>query len=217
MTYQCTQERFLADVKDHVVEVLRDDGIYRHIRFSKPGTMIMHFDLITWPGYLCYCGDMGNYVFSRTRDMFEFFRHDRDYHKSQGRQLFINLGYWSEKLQSIDGTRNHAAVMEHDEESFKRAVNEYRLSWMREGGLNKEQRRELWDAVDEEVLEYAGDSHRGPIAAHDFSHYINGESFCFEDFFEHNLTDYTFRFVWCCYALAWGIEQYDALSIEVAA
>jgi hypothetical protein len=32
----------------------------------------------------------------------------------------------------------------------------------------------------------------------------------FTDFFEHSLEDYTFHYIWCCYALVWGIRQYDA-------
>ena len=65
---------FLNDVKDHQMTIVRDDNIGRHLRFSKPGTSCMSFDLITWPGYLCCTGDMGTYVFKRLPDMFEFFR-----------------------------------------------------------------------------------------------------------------------------------------------
>ena len=75
----CPEAIFLRDVAEHEMIVVRDDGVHRHIRFKKPGTSCMHFDLITWPGYLCYTGDMGTYVFSRLTDMFEFFRTDREY------------------------------------------------------------------------------------------------------------------------------------------
>ena len=92
MSHSPSQEEFQKDVSQHGVTIIRDDGVNRHIRFKRPGTMCMHFDLITWPGYLCYCGDMGTYVFSRLEDMFEFFRTDRD----------INPGYWAEKLQAVD-------------------------------------------------------------------------------------------------------------------
>lgn len=71
--------------------MLHEDGIYRHIRFRQPGTMCMHFDLITWPGYLCYTGDMGTYVFTRLADMFEFFRTDLTYAPRTGRLLAVNL------------------------------------------------------------------------------------------------------------------------------
>jgi hypothetical protein len=33
--------------------------------------------------------------------------------------------------------------------------------------------------------------------------------FAFSDFWEHDLTDFTNRYTWCCYALAWGVSQYD--------
>ena len=29
------------------------------------------------------------------------------------------------------------------------------------------------------------------------------------DFWEVNLYQYTYHFVWCCYAIVWGIHQYD--------
>ena len=60
-----TVARFQHDIATHQVVILRDDGVYRHIRFKRPTTMCMHFDLVTWPGYLCYSGDMGCFVFSR--------------------------------------------------------------------------------------------------------------------------------------------------------
>lgn len=63
------KDRFLRDIQEHELTVIRDDGVYRHLRFQKPGTSVMYFDLITWPGHLCFTGDMGSYLFSRVRDM----------------------------------------------------------------------------------------------------------------------------------------------------
>lgn len=216
MTRENTEADFLKDVAAHEMEVLRDDGVYRHIRFKKPGTGCMHFDLVTWPGYLAYSGDMGCYVFSRLNDMFEFFRTDREYLQRNGRQLCINLGYWSEKLQAVDGGRREGSAKEFSEEKFSRAVIEDLITWIRGNAYRttKDERRELWDAVMSEVIGADGDSggYRKQTAAHDFSHFVNKDvgSFYFQDFWEHDLTEYTFRFVWCCYALAWGIAKYDA-------
>jgi hypothetical protein len=217
--------RFQQDVAEHGITILRNDDVYRHIRFSRPGTSCYHFDLITWPGVLCYTGDMGTYVFSRTRDMFDFFRNDRAYNQARGRALTINLGYWSEKLLAVDGGRNGGKAKEFDEDKFKRVINEYRVNWMRSakemGALDKEGRRELWESVDDEVmrqLEDGGD--RAQIAAYDFSHTksSNGQRdmhWSFQDLFEHDFTEYTHHFVWCCYALAWGIEQFDKATAPV--
>lgn len=219
------EQQFLKDVAEHQMFVIRDDGINRHIRFRKPGTSCMHFDLITWPGCLCYTGDMGTYVFQRLDDMFEFFRADRA-HRKDPNKLAINLGYWTEKLIAVDGGRRGGNVKEFDEDKFKQVINEYRVQWMRDakesGSLDKEGRRELWEAVDDEVLrqlEYGGD--RAQHAACDFSHCPSGNrrnGWRFNDMFEHDFTEYTHSIVWCCYAISWGVSLYDRnKALELAA
>lgn len=206
-----TQDRFLKDVATHVMEPLHDDGVYRHIRFRRPGTMCMHFDLITWPGYLCYCGDMGTFVFSRTDDMFEFFRTD----VSNGEGLRINLSYWSEKLRAVDGNRMNGAAMVFDEQRYSQIVKEQLVKWMREECKNAEERSELRQAVEENLL--GGDffcsepssAEEAVRMASDFSEKIGEKTYRFIDFWEHRLETYSYHFIWCCYALAWGIRKYD--------
>ena len=109
--HECTQAHFLQRVAEHQLEILRDDGLYRHLRCRKPGTGIDGFDLVTWPGFLCYCGDMGDYLFQRCDDMLAFFRRgDRG----------INPIYWSKKVvaQGRDGVREYAP------DRFRRVVRE---------------------------------------------------------------------------------------------
>ncbi|WP_395406244.1 hypothetical protein ACHMW6_06110 [Pseudoduganella sp. UC29_106] len=220
-----SEARFLKDVAEHQMQVIRDDGVNRHIRFKRPDTSCYYFDLITWPGHLCYTGDMGTYVFQRTTDMFEFFRTDRKYQDGASK-LKINLSYWTEKLIAVDGSRGGGKVKEFDEDKFKRVINEYRVGWMRDakesGSLNKDGRRDLWEAVDDEVmraLEDGGD--RAQYAAFDFHFNAasggRGYGWHFEDLFERDFTEYTHSIVWCCYALAWGIEKYDAAKVEEVA
>lgn len=221
-----TSEQFLNDVKDHKLSIIRDDGVYRHIRLAEPGTSCMHFDLITWPGYLCYTGDMGTYVFTRTQDMFCFFRGDG--------KLRINLGYWSEKLVAVDGRSKGGSAKEFSEEKFRAVINQYRVDWIRshsEGRqslqgdrrdlLTKDERRELWESVEDRVFGALDDygEHGASMAAYEFSYIprrpgqqVPRRSWQFTDLFEHDFTEYTFHFVWCCYALAWGIQQYDAMK-----
>lgn len=69
---------FERDVAEHQMQVLRDDRLYRHLLFKKPGTGCYHFNIVTYPGTLVYTGDMGSFVFQRLEDMFEFFRSDAD-------------------------------------------------------------------------------------------------------------------------------------------
>lgn len=192
-----TQEQFLSDVAGHKITVIRDDGVYRHLRFSHNGSSTNQFDLITWPGYLCYCGDMGTFVFSRLTDMFEFFRDKRI---ASG--LHINLGYWCEKLVAVDGDGRHkkGSAKEYSEKKFRAVIQEY-LDDIDESSVYADLRSE----VEDRVLAFAHDENEAFSAVNEFEH--NG--FQFQDFFEYDLTEYTYRFIWCCYALVWGIVQYD--------
>ena len=206
------EQEFLKDVAKHQMHILRDDGVYRHIRFKRPDSGCMHFDLVTYPGYLVYSGDMGCFVFSRLNDMFEFFRMGKDdwnYNRNGG--LSINLGYWSEKLQAVDGQRSGGSAKEFNPEKFAKVISDIRLEWIRSGRLDDpDDRRQLWEAVREQVLDRVEEGeHVAHMAANEFFERYADESFQFEDIWDYDFTDYTFRFVWCCYALAWGIKFYD--------
>ncbi|RYE43936.1 MAG: hypothetical protein EOP24_26160 [Hyphomicrobiales bacterium] len=205
------QERFLNDVRSHEMIVLHESGTYRHLRFKRPGTGCMHFDLVTYPGHLVMSGDMGTWVFSRLDDMFEFFRTDRP----RSGNLRINLGYWSEKLQAVDGNRTHAGCQEFSKEKFERVIKEQRMEWMRDGRFDKAQRRELWEAIDEEILRLIDDGETAAYqAANDFAYPPSWSDSTarrarFSDLWDHDFKEYTHHFVWACYAIAWGIHRYD--------
>lgn len=208
-----TQQQFEKDVAGHVMQVLRDDGLYRHIRFRRPDSMCMHFDLITWPGTLCYTGDMGTFVFSRLDDMFEFFRTDR--RNGDDSKLFINLSYWSEKLRAVDGNRRQATVMEFSEQRYERVLKEKLVYWWRNCCSSAAERRELREALEESLLDKSFFAERPETVADairmasEFEADVGGRKFRFEDFWDNRLDDYTHTFIWCCYALAWGIRLYD--------
>ena len=208
-THQCTEDQFLKDAESHVMTVIRDEGIHRHLRFRKalPAGSEYWFDLITYPGELVITGDMGTYVFRRLTDMFEFFRTDQKYAERRGCKLGINLSYWVEKLQAMprDG------VKEFDEDRLNSVIRERLMNWMRDkrDRTSKEERRDLWDAVHDEVI-HADGKERKKIAAYDFVHTVrDGLLFRFSDLWESNFERYTFQFVWVCYAIAWGIKTYD--------
>jgi hypothetical protein len=204
-------------VPHHKMQVLRDDGVYRHLLFKKPGTSSHHFNVVTYPGTLVYTGDMGSFVFQRLDDMFKFFRTDAD--RGDG----INPSYWAEKLVAID----RGGHKEFDENKFNRRVMQHLITWIREirDSTDKEERRDLWEAVVSDVIEADGDSNgmRKQIAANDFYHPVRFKNsqtkgFSFVDFWEHNFEDYTVQFYWACYAIAWAVKQYDlAKATEVAA
>lgn len=185
-----TKDGFLKDVATHEMEVIRDDGIYRHIRFKRPGTNCMHFDLVTWPGYLCYVGDMGCYTFTRLRDMFEFFRGE-----------CINPSYWSEKVVGAD----RDGIKEFSREKFIGNMRRWFDEYVEEDATPAMRIafEELVDTVD----------HRD-MCDHEMYREVIGWEYDgrhpFTDFFEVSAMEYTFRFLWCCHALVWGIAKYDA-------
>lgn len=211
MEHNCTEERLLNDVKNHSMEILRDDGdAARHISFTNNGSSIYRFDLITWPGHLCIAGDCGTYVFSRIRDMFEFFRmDDNDFNKRPDRRLNINPGYWGEKLQSI-GT--NAGYKEFDGDAFRDRVT-YMFNTFWEDTENEEAKAECWEAIQDEVLSQVDNGeHFSYSAAHDFFYKTpDGISdFYFQDFFDGGGTEcYSFQYIWCLYAIVYGISEYD--------
>lgn len=205
-------ETFQRDVAQHELTIVRNEGVYRHLRFQRPGTYCMHFDLITWPGYLCYTGDMGTYVFKRLHDMLQFFR------KNERAPAFrIDLRYWAEKCEAADKCDG---ITEFSEEKFTSEVLDYLKDWIRDNRDNttREERRELWDAVSDEVLN-AADDYRGDrkqVALHDFSHQVNASTRFFFSDWDRSTDAYTQRFLWCCHALEWGIERFDAATATKA-
>lgn len=194
MSDQCSRESFLKNVSRHEMEVRHDDGLYRHLRFANPQTCNMYFDLITWPGYLCICGDMGEYVFSRIPDMFGFFR-------PPGPDLQINIGYWSEKCLAVD---RNSPIEGYSAEKFKARVSE----WLDEVEASSALRKE----VAYSVLSRADDGEHEAVGAATAFEY---KGFRFDDFWEVNLCEYSLHFVWCLFAITWGIRQYEASKHEV--
>lgn len=179
-------ERFPKDIAHHQLRVIRADGVNRHLRFQEPGTYCMGFDILTWPGHLCFTGDMGTFVFSRVEDMFTFFRGDR-----------INPSYWSEKVLAAD---LHDGVDEFSPAMFRQAVMQ-RLD-------DAEASPEVRGAVVDEVLSAMHDGEHAALSA---VFHFERDGFRFEDW-EARCRDYTYRFIWCCHALVWSIAQFDAHS-----
>lgn len=200
--YKKQFERFCADIAGHVATVLRDDGLYRHLRCRRGDSYTYGFDIVTWPGYLAYTGDMGCFVFARLPDMFGFFRGRRE--------SLIDRGYLAEKCAASDKADG---VREYSEALFARAVRNDFESYAED--LDEVDRTDLWNEIQTDVLPRSADGLQMAVqAALDFVY--RGHDGCqhvlFADFWEHRLEDYTTRFWWCCYAIPWAIEQYDALK-----
>ena len=192
MELRCTETQFLKDVERHQMTIEREGGMYRHLRFRAPGNGLMYFDILTWPGYLCIAGDMGNYLFERLPDMFVFFRH------SDGRSR-INPDYWSEKVRAADKDD----VTSYNPERFIQEITLWELPDLDDDDEAMALRRNIF----QNVISFAREGERtAREAARHFKY--KGERL-FAGFEDTDLRDFTYRFVWCCYAIVWGIDQYD--------
>lgn len=185
---------FNGNTAEHVMSVLHDDGLYRHLRFSKPGTSIYRFDLITWPGYLTITGDLGTYTFARLEDMLDFFTG------------YINSGYWAEKLKNgVSG--GNRSVEEHDPEAFRAWV--IRDFWEYSRELEPKDARHWWESLRSEVLEGFVDlySQRGCL---DALSDVNAPEGHYQEAYEVDWTRYPVQFELCLAGIVTGIRTYRA-------
>lgn len=192
--------RFARETADHELTIIKDDGLYRHVRFARPkGNMAWWcwFDLITWPGNLVIRGDCGTYIFSRTDDMFGFFRLD-------GGQ--INPGYWAEKTPG--GERS---VQSYSEEVFLARLGEVMDDFeatARPGDLTAA--RAIIAEYKDAGLAYESDAR---ALLDELEGLVDGVT----DTWEWNFTDWDWSYLWCCHAIVYGIAQYDAAKALQAA
>ncbi len=199
-----TKERFLEGIKEHQIEIIKDDGLYKHIRCKKPDTWNMGFHIITFPGGLLYTGDMGTYEFERTEDMFKFFRDPK-------KTLHIDSGYYAEKCraESIFGD----GIREFDPEIFRDAVKEHFESYYEDS--DSEEKGKVWEEIKLQILDYTEDSEWSLVAAiNNFSLYSDIDTrFDFTDFWDgFSGCSKTHYFIWCLYAIVWTIQQYDEVK-----
>ncbi|MGC5012599.1 hypothetical protein ACLQ2R_17685 [Streptosporangium sp. DT93] len=236
--YRDIAERFARETANHVMEIKRDDGLYRHLRFKHPEHGSYWFDLITVPRALIFRGDGESFVFSRIDDMFEFFRSGL---WSDG-SIHINAHYWAEKL-----TSDRDSVMKYDQNLFEKVVKEHVADAIRDRtaprGISRAIRELLengditWEGGARQELadfEYGetfkascvcGASEEFPDAydaalwkirhpsadgAHNVRRTERVAGFTFEDTSEWQLKDYHWWFLWALHGIVWGIAQYDA-------
>ena len=154
------------------------------------------------------CNGTFNHQIRRTA----FFRADRG---NEPNRLYINTGYWCEKLQAVDcNGYGDGKAREFSFELFEQRVKERFEEYFESRRISDERRERLWRAIEREVLERA---HDGAARAFDALHDFHDDEFprLFEDCWEWNCKEYTFHFMWNLYAIAWAIRKYDAAKAAV--
>lgn len=211
-SYAKSRQSFERETADHELTILRDDGVYRHLRCKAPGMSIYWFDVVTWPGHLYIGGDIDSYCFARIHDMFDFFGDGSKY--SWG----INPDYWAQKLTMTEQLREGGEV--YSPEAFWAAILEWtrvrleEYGWDEEiypsllvGALEREMRVEHWYA--EPQLPSDEDEARELVDKYFWL--FNEQEWNFRDFDTHYLR--------ACWAIVWAIKQYGLAvgSDELAA
>lgn len=207
-----TSNRFLVDTAFHLLEIIRDDGLYRHLRMKQPGTSCYYFDIITWPGYLTVTGDMGTWTFSRIADMFNFFgRWDGE----------INIGYWSEKLEAGAGcSARELLAKDFDEDEFCESLKEYFSEYLEgneahdsggddewnDDGISDSDKRNIREIVSDLCSANFSNEHDAYQAVYDADW---PEGFSAWDICDGlTFKTYTSHFRWILFAITWGISKY---------
>ncbi|KQW88187.1 hypothetical protein ASC84_12485 [Acinetobacter sp. Root1280] len=187
----CTFERFSKDTKNHELTINLDHGLFRDLTIKRPNTSSYYYNITTRPGLLMISGDMGCYVFERLSDMFKFFR---------GQPDEINPCYWSEKIEAGEFKR-------YSPEKARDALNQEFENWKECTDFDEEQiaeEKEYLDQIDtDDEFEFV-DAIRNWVP--------NKDGVQLDDFWEYSTNDYTFHYIWCCYAIVHAIKLYDAVK-----
>lgn len=189
---------FRSHISDHVLEVVHDDGVYRHVVMGKPGTSIWSWSIVTWPGHLAVSGDIGDgFMFARERDMVGFFAAGLGTCGDGGPR--INPGYWAEKLQGPC----RSGAFEFSEKKFMAEVRGTVAEHIESEGLSGEAAAEL-EKVIEDAEWYSGDKH----AALDWAYNHDRQDLFGMDFIESGFDDFDVHFLYACFAIAVTVREY---------
>ena len=198
-----TLESFLKNVASHELTVNLDSGVYRDITIQRPGCSEMHYNITTRPGHLMFTGDMGDFIFQRTNDMFGFFCPQSGH--------YINPGYWKEKVEA-------GVVSEFDLDTANSSVQGYLTNFLEDLDLSDPEDREK----SKKALEAVNDFISGTQGSGEFDFWNEINSWDADeaggldlvDFFEAPTTKSTFHYIWCCYAIVHAIKLYDEYKAQ---
>jgi hypothetical protein len=192
----------------------------------KDDSSCYYYNITTWNGFLCISGDMGCFVFSRLNDMFQFFRmDDNDFMMDKTKQLNINKGYWAEKLEAVD---KNGGFEEFSFDAFRKNVDYYVEQHTDDGTWDEQQILVLKDDIYNSISE--GDSPEILYQTLNEYEYFDDEipkeytykygyeevkpRFKIVDWWEYmgSCNEYTYHYIWCCYAIVYAIKEYDKLK-----
>lgn len=191
MDIQNVKTHFLAAYKTSKISILHDHGLYRHVRIS--GAAYYCFELVTWPGSLAVNCEGDRFSFLRTEDMFEFFRCGGD-----ASELRPNFSYWAEKLSDP----RSKTVREFNYHAFTRDVENVMASIAsvaRVAEIRSDLEHETYECDEHSCREF-------------LSRYSEMEHLVIDGKWE----DWTFRYAYACFAIVFGIREYDRAKLTTS-
>lgn len=199
---EAARAQFENETLDHRMTVLHDDGVYRHLRFAKPGTGMWSWSIVTWPGHLAVSGDIGDgWIFERENDMLRFFSRN-------GHQAGINPSYWSEKLP----THLRDAAKHFSAQRFEAAVR----ADVESRDLTTEQKTLLLDALETNVF-LGYDDLGWSLTAIEGSWMAAGVLVEFEDMEHSDYDEWDHHFLLALFAIVYGVRAYREYEAAIEA
>ena len=205
-------QRFGAETGNHKMKVLRNDGVYRHLRFMDPRNSAYWFEIHTGPNFLLFRGDGDSYVFSNgDRDVFRSFRHS--IHKDGS--LHPDPDYWTQKLSSSEQAEKW------DQDVFREALEAEITSMVEQEIVPKEHEQRLREEVETELM--YEDIHSADLAVKilgDFEFYFDetrrygsggGGDFAFDECWEWvtKCTEYDWWYLWALHGILYAVREFD--------
>lgn len=183
------KKRIAKDLAEHTITTRHCAGLYRHWRCQRPGTWNMGFDIIAWPGSLCYTGDMGDYLFQRTEDMVAFMRIS-----------CMSYEYAAEKCVAHDGR-----LKEWSEKEFQRVLAERRaesdtFTAVYAGGRQTKSVAEAVEEIERKYQNYSS-RHDAEKAMYESGLWDGGDL--------PSCEVWSFHFLWCLHAIKWFCEKVE--------
>lgn len=195
-----TLEEFLVSVKQHELTINLDHELYRDLTIKNPETNNRMYHVTTRPYYITIYGDMGTFTFSRTKDMFAFFRND---------DLSIKPSYYHEKMQSEDKLTKS---LEFSCDQIIEQLNDY-LENFKERCLDEGEDESCYESAEQAVERFIKYTER---SENEYVYEINNwnpessGNMDLDDFWDgFSGMIYSYHYIWCLYAITYAIKLYD--------
>lgn len=196
-------DNFIMDTASHTFTIIKDDGLYKHLRYATPGDSLYAMSIVTWPGYLSVSGDVGDYMFSHEVDMIGLFRRTS------------SVKYWMEKCVSLD---KDAGLTTYDPREAVAFVIDYVNELDDEKKLSIHDREKIQSKLISLLTELMTSSSSSEALHHIMSfnyEFEDGSEFNFLDSgLESNFTVPAYHFKYVLHGIAKVIALYDELTLK---